>query len=148
VDAGRESSPLSHRWKKSWLGASLGGSKVRRHLSSPPIRRPGGKFYGSDEKFPKAPSVKQLTSMIVNLRLENSDALAEWKLQTKELKDDFRTLRCGLCTKIKGLYKASGHDNLYNAAQKTCPLYPFPLGAFRLGLSPFISNHFENASFF
>lgn len=64
--------------------------------------------------------VKQLTSMIIDLRLENRrlrDALTEKKLETEELKDNFRVLRHGLCAKIKRLYNATGHDGLYDAAQ-------------------------------
>lgn len=71
----------------------------------------------------------QLTSMIVELRLENrrlSNKLAERKLEVQELKDEFCDLRHGLCAKMKHLYKTMGHKVLYDAVRSIgMPLVSF-----------------------
>ena len=54
--------------------------------------------------------------MVQQLRSENKclqDQLAERKVEVEELRDDLRLLRHGLSAKMKHLYKATGHKDLY-----------------------------------
>ena len=46
-----------------------------------------------------------------NRRLENQ--LAERKIEVEELQDDLRLLQRGLSTKMKCLFEATGHKDLY-----------------------------------
>jgi len=61
-------------------------------------------------------TIADLTVMVQQLRLENrrlEDQLAERKIEVKELRDDLRLLRRGLSAKMKRLYEAMGHKDLY-----------------------------------
>ena len=54
--------------------------------------------------------------MVQQLRLENrrlEDQLAERKIEVEELRDDLRLLRRGLSAKMKRLFEATGHKDLY-----------------------------------
>ena len=54
--------------------------------------------------------------MVQQLCLENSrleDQLAERKIEVEELRDDLRLLRRGLSAKMKRLFEAIGHKDLY-----------------------------------
>jgi len=62
------------------------------------------------------PTIVDLTVMVQQLCLENrrlEDQLAERKIEVKELRDDLHLLRRGLSTKMKRLYEATGHKDLY-----------------------------------
>ena len=54
--------------------------------------------------------------MVQQLCLENwrlEDQLAERKIEVEELPDDLRLLRRGLSAKMKLLFEATGHKDLY-----------------------------------
>ena len=54
--------------------------------------------------------------MVQQLCLENrrlEDQLAERKIEVEELQDDLRLLGRGLSAKMKCLYEATGHKDLY-----------------------------------
>ena len=72
------------------------------------------------EKDPVAdgPTMVDLATMVQQLRLENrrlEDRLAERKVEIGELQDNLQTLRRGLGTKIKRMYKATSQKELYFA---------------------------------
>ena len=61
-------------------------------------------------------TIADLTAMVQQLRLENKhleDQLAERKVEVEELRDDLRLLRRGLSAKMKHLFEATGHKDLY-----------------------------------
>ncbi|RLM45244.1 hypothetical protein C2845_PMPSC027509 [Panicum miliaceum] len=64
------------------VDSSPRASKIKRHISPPPITRPGGQY----EKHKKL-----------------SDQVAELTLEFKSMKDDYDTLRRGLGVKIEHL---------------------------------------------
>ena len=54
--------------------------RVKRHLSPPPITRPGGQYESEDEKVLKGPKVIQLLKTIIGLKKDNqklTDQVAE-----------------------------------------------------------------------
>ena len=54
--------------------------------------------------------------MVQQLRLENrrlENQLAERKIEVEELRDDLRLLLRGLSAKMKRLFEATGHKDLY-----------------------------------
>jgi len=62
------------------------------------------------------PTIADLTAMVQQLRLENrrlEDQLAEGKIEVEELRDDLCLLRRGLSAKMKRLFEATGHKDLY-----------------------------------
>ena len=62
------------------------------------------------------PTIADLTEMVQQLRLENrrlENQLAERKIEVDELRNDLRLLRRGLSAKIKRLFEATGHKDLY-----------------------------------
>ena len=62
------------------------------------------------------PTIADLTAMVQQLRLENrrlEDQLAERKIEVEKLWDDLRLLRRGLSAKMKHLFEATGHKDLY-----------------------------------
>ena len=62
------------------------------------------------------PTIADLTAMVQQLRLENrrlEDQLAKRKIEVEELRDDLRLLRRGLSAKMKRLFEATGHKDLY-----------------------------------
>ena len=64
----------------------------------------------------KGPTIADLTAMVQQLRLENrhlENQLAERKIEVEELRDDLRLLRRGLSAKMKCLFEATGHKDLY-----------------------------------
>jgi predicted RNase H-like nuclease (RuvC/YqgF family) len=64
----------------------------------------------------EGPTIVDLTMMVQQLRLENrrlEDQLAERKIEVKELRDDLRLFCRGLSAKMKRLYEATGHKDLY-----------------------------------
>jgi len=61
-------------------------------------------------------TIADLTTMVQQLRLENrrlKDQLPERKIVVEELRDDLRLLRRGLSAKMKRLFEATGHKDLY-----------------------------------
>ena len=61
-------------------------------------------------------TIADLTAMVQQLRLENrrlEDQIAERKIEVEELRDDLRLLRRGLSAKMKHLFEATGHKDLY-----------------------------------
>ena len=61
-------------------------------------------------------TIANLTAMVQQLRLENrrlENQLAERKIEVEELRDDLRLLRRGLSAKMKHLFEATGHKDLY-----------------------------------
>ena len=62
------------------------------------------------------PTIADLTAMVQQLCLENrhlEDQLAERKIEAEELWDDLRLLRRGLSAKMKRMFEATGHKDLY-----------------------------------
>ena len=62
------------------------------------------------------PTIADLTVMVQQLRLENrclEDQLVERKIEVEELPDDLRLLRRGLSAKMKLLFEATGHKDIY-----------------------------------
>ena len=69
-----------------------------------------------DDMTSVGPTIADLTTMVQQLRLENrhlEDQLAERKIEVEELRDDLRLLRRGLSAKMKRLFEATGHKDLY-----------------------------------
>jgi predicted RNase H-like nuclease (RuvC/YqgF family) len=69
-----------------------------------------------DDMTSEGPTIADLTMMVQQLRLENrrlEDQLAERKIKVEELRDDLRLLRIGLSAKMKCLFEAIGHKDLY-----------------------------------
>ena len=65
---------------------------------------------------PEGPTIADLTMMVQQLHLENrrlEDQLAERNIEVEELQDDLRLLGRGLSAKMKRLYEATGHKDLY-----------------------------------
>ena len=63
----------------------------------------------------EGPTIADLTAMVQQLRLENrhlENQLAERKIEVEELRDDC-LLRRGLSAKMKRLFEATGHKDLY-----------------------------------
>ena len=61
-------------------------------------------------------TIANLTIMVQQLRLENrhlGDQHAERKIEVEELRDHLRLLRRGLSAKMKRLFEATGHKDLY-----------------------------------
>ena len=61
-------------------------------------------------------TIADLTVMVQQLCLENrhlEDQLAERKIEVEELRDDLRLRRRGLSAKMKRLFEATGHKDLY-----------------------------------
>ena len=62
------------------------------------------------------PTIADRTTMVQQLRLENrrlENQLAERKIEVEELRDGLRLLRRGLSAKMKRLFEATGHKDLY-----------------------------------
>jgi len=69
-----------------------------------------------DDMTSDGPTIADLTAMVQQLRLENrrlEDQLAERKIEVEELRDDLHFLRRGLSAKMKRLFEATGHKDLY-----------------------------------
>ena len=69
-----------------------------------------------DDMTSEGLTIADLTAMVQQLRLENKhleDQLAERKVEVEELRDDLRLLRRGLSAKMKHLFEATGHKDLY-----------------------------------
>ena len=61
-------------------------------------------------------TIADLIAMVQQLLLENrlrEDLLAERKIKVEELRDDLRLLWRGLSAKMKRLFEATGHKDLY-----------------------------------
>ena len=64
----------------------------------------------------EGPTITDLTAMVQQLRLENrrlEDQLVETKIEVEELRDNLSLLCRGLSAKMKCLYEAMGHKDLY-----------------------------------
>ena len=64
----------------------------------------------------EGPTIADLTALVQQLCLENrrlKDQLAKRKIEVEELRDDLRLLRRGLSAKMKRLFEAMGHKDLY-----------------------------------
>jgi len=69
-----------------------------------------------DDMTLEGSTIANLTMMVQPLRLENrrlEDQLAERKIEVEELRDDLRLLHRGLSAKMKHLFEATGHKDLY-----------------------------------
>ena len=69
-----------------------------------------------DNMTSEGPTIADLTAMVEQLRLENrhlENQLAERKIEVEELWDDLCLLRRGLSAKMKRLFEATGHKDLY-----------------------------------
>ena len=67
-------------------------------------------------RYSRGPTIADLTAMVQQLHLENrrhEDQLTERKIEVEELRDDLHVLRRGLSAKMKRLYEATGHKDLY-----------------------------------
>jgi hypothetical protein len=99
---------LSPREKGEAESVASTPKRVKRNLTPPPITRPSGQYESEEEKVLKGPKVIQLLRTVVALKKENwkqGDWLAEMSLKLKSVKDDFETLRRGLCSRISHLEK-------------------------------------------
>ena len=77
--------------------------KVKSHLTPPPIVRAPGQFQ-EDEVKSSEPSIHKLAAQVKKLRKENielRDCNAELGVELAEIRNNFDTLSCGLCAKIK-----------------------------------------------
>ncbi|RLN07839.1 hypothetical protein C2845_PM11G05380 [Panicum miliaceum] len=95
--------PSPKRKRDESVDSSRQASKVRRHISPPPITRPGGHYESEDNKVPKGPTVAQLLRNIIEMHMEHkklSDQVTELTLELKSVQDDYDTLRRGLCSKV------------------------------------------------
>ena len=64
----------------------------------------------------EGPTIADLTAMVQQLLQENrhrEDLLAERNIEVDELQDDLHLLRRGLSAKMKCLFEAMGHKDLY-----------------------------------
>ncbi|RLM68858.1 hypothetical protein C2845_PM17G10300 [Panicum miliaceum] len=61
------------------VDSSPRASKIRRHISPPPITRPGGQYESEDDKVLKGPKVLQLLCTIVKIREENKALSDKWQ---------------------------------------------------------------------
>ena len=64
----------------------------------------------------EGPTIADLNAMVQQLRLENrhlENQLVERKIEVEELWDDLLLLRRGLSAKMKRLFEATGHKDLY-----------------------------------
>ena len=69
-----------------------------------------------DDVTSEGPTIADLTTMVQQLRLENrrlENQLAERKIEVEELWNDLRLLRRGLSAKMKHLFEATSHKDLY-----------------------------------
>ncbi|RLM74386.1 hypothetical protein C2845_PM15G04120 [Panicum miliaceum] len=105
--------PSPKRKRDESIDSSPRASKVKRHISPPPITRPGGHYESEDYKVLKGPKVAQLLRNIIEMRKEHkklSDQVAELTLELKFVRDDYDTLRRGLCSKVNSLAKTIGKN--------------------------------------
>ncbi|RLN05068.1 hypothetical protein C2845_PM13G23020 [Panicum miliaceum] len=112
------------------VDSSPRASKIMRHISPPPITRPGVQYESEDDKVFKGPKVVQLLRTIVKMHEEHkklSDQVAELTLDLKSARDDYDTLRRGRGVKIERLEKKVGKGN------QCSPLAPY-VGLRRLQL--------------
>jgi hypothetical protein len=82
--------------------------RVKRHLTPPRMTRPGGHYKSSDEKVLKGPKVIKLLRTIIEMPKEHkklNDQVAELSLELASLRDEYNTLRRGLCSKMQRLAK-------------------------------------------
>ncbi|RLN13397.1 hypothetical protein C2845_PM09G09940 [Panicum miliaceum] len=99
--------PSPKRKRDESVDSSPRASKVRRHISLPPITRP------EDDKVLKGPKVAKLLCNIIEMRKEHkrpSDQVVELTLDLKSVKDDYDTLHRGLCSKVNTLAKTIGKN--------------------------------------
>ena len=64
----------------------------------------------------EGPTIADLTVMVQQLRPENrllEDQFTERKIEVEELQEDLCLLRRGLSAKMKRLFEATGHKDLY-----------------------------------
>ena len=69
-----------------------------------------------DDMTSEGSAIADLIAMVQQLRLENrrlEDQLVERKIKVEELRDNLRLLRRGLGAKMKHLFEAMGHKDLY-----------------------------------
>ena len=93
--------------QRSSAAASPSPKKTRSELSP---AKPKG------DTTSEGSTIAALTAMVQQLLLENrhlEDQLAERKVEVEELRDDLRLLRRGLSAKMKRLFEATGHKDLY-----------------------------------
>jgi hypothetical protein len=67
-------------------------------------------------RSPKTPTAARLSPLVEGLGRECEklkSISAEQKMDLAELRDDFRDLRRGLCAKMRHLFVATGHEDLY-----------------------------------
>ncbi|RLN04394.1 hypothetical protein C2845_PM13G05630 [Panicum miliaceum] len=96
------------------VDSSPRASKIMRHISPPPITRPGVQYESEDDKVFKGPKVVQLLRTIVKMHEEHkklSDQVAELALDLKSARDDYDTLRRGRGVRIERLEKKVGKGN-------------------------------------
>ena len=105
---GQGTTPTQNPDAQRRSAAASPSPKKTRSQSSP--AKPKG------ETAAEGPTIADLTAMVQQLRLENrrlEDQLAERKVEVEGLRDDLRLLRRGLSAKMKRLYEATGHKDLY-----------------------------------
>ncbi|RLN22918.1 hypothetical protein C2845_PM07G38900 [Panicum miliaceum] len=105
--------PSPKRKRDESVDSSPQTSKVRRHISPPPITRPGGHYESEDDKVLKGPKVAQLLCNILEMCKEHkklSDQVVELTLELKCVRDDYDTLRRSLCSKVNTLAKTIGKN--------------------------------------
>ena len=106
VAQGATSTRTSDAQKKS--AAASPSPKKARSQSSPAKPK--------DDMTSEGPTIADLSAMVQQLRLKNrrlEDQFAERKIEVEELRDDLRLLLRGLSAKMKHLFEATGHKDLY-----------------------------------
>jgi hypothetical protein len=107
-------SPKDKGEAKSAASSPRACKMVNRHITPPPITHPGEQYESEDDKVLKGPKVVQLLPSIFEMRKHHkklSDQVAEPSLELKSLKDDYDTLRHGLCSKVNNLARTIGKDS-------------------------------------
>ena len=115
---------LCHRraLQRLYRGQPQHGLQTLRGRTLPPVlhqkkaRSQSSPAKPKDDVTSEGPTIADLTAMVQQLRLENKrlkNQLAERKIEVEELRDDLRLLRRGLSAKMKRLFEATGHKDLY-----------------------------------
>jgi hypothetical protein len=84
--------------------------------STPRAPRKSREKCQATERSPKTPSTR-MAPLVEELskKCENLESIsAKQKMDLAELRDDLRELHRGLCAKMRRLFEAKGHEDLYD----------------------------------
>ena len=86
--------------------------------STPRASRKSRERTRAPERSPKTPTAARMTPLVEELGRECEKLKtirAEQKMDLAELRDNLRDHRRGLCAKMRHLFVATGHEDLYDA---------------------------------